>query len=547
MEESFEYQFLNQLYAGQNKLSNALDGMIANIFNLYDYNGDGMLDYDDYISFISDLMYISVLMNRITETEYNLDNVARFARWSSSNFPNNLFHQPRQEISYHMFLEGVMLAITEHRSMPILGKKMYFTSFMPEIINYFNYYEQVATRRGWPTYTSINQQLLENEYNEITQRVMAETAETTQEPELQLEREVEPQLEREVEPQLEREVEPQLEREVEPQLEREVEPQLEREVEPQLEREVELERDSQHPITQQQEEENTTLQDDFSIDTTEPSICEDTTTPVETISHNDQLQDYQNRRHQRYQQQRQREQYELRVQQMQEQEAGRQRLQQQILSHLQNTEREQEQQATTSIDQFEPFEIPEQEIVVNLQDAGEVALHRDELGFEPIEGDINIVDFVNENINDNIVFKVGERYYLANKSRINSMIQIGEKDNSIFYGCTCEIVGDWTLPQTWALLQHTVIINPKYYNIQQLGLPIRYVPLSDIETILQGNLNYFSIERSDDYTYMASFASDNVLNHGIGSMSGLHCQGGQEDIVYTIKKFTPKIIFDKTE
>jgi len=268
---------------------------------------------------------------------------------------------------------------------------------------------------------------------------------------------------------------------------------------------------------------------------------------VDTVSHDDQLQEYQNRRRQRYQEQRQREQHALRVQQIQEQEAGRQRLQQQIVSHLQTAEREQQRAQPpnipeVSIDQFEPFEIPDQEIVVNLQDAGEIALPRNEVGFEPIEGDVNIVDFVNENVNDNIVFKVGERYYLANKSRINSMIQIGEKDNSIFYGCTCEIVGDWTSPQTWALLQHTVIINPKYFNIQQLGLPVRYVPLSDIETILQGNLNYFSIERPDDYTYMASFASDNVLNHGIGSMSGLHCQGGQEDIIYTIKKFTPRII-----
>jgi hypothetical protein len=31
MEETFEYQFLNQLYAGQNKLSNALDEMIEYI------------------------------------------------------------------------------------------------------------------------------------------------------------------------------------------------------------------------------------------------------------------------------------------------------------------------------------------------------------------------------------------------------------------------------------------------------------------------------------------------------------------------------------
>jgi hypothetical protein len=119
------------------------------------------------------------------------------------------------------------------------------------------------------------------------------------------------------------------------------------------------------------------------------------------------------------------------------------------------------------------------------------------------------------------------------------MIQIGQPDNSLFYGCMCEIDGDWTQPHTWALLQPNVITNPIYYNIQQLGLPIRYVYLDDILQVLAGTHHYFSIEKPEDYNIIPSFASDNVLNHGIGSMSGLHCQEGQSDVVYRIKRFTP--------
>ena len=63
--------------------------------------------------------------------------------------------------------------------------------------------------------------------------------------------------------------------------------------------------------------------------------------------------------------------------------------------------------------------------------------------------------------------------------------------------------------------------------------------MKDIYAILEGEHNYFIIEKPADYTIIPSFASDNVLNHGIGSMSGLHCQDGQSDIVYTIKTFTP--------
>jgi len=105
----------------------------------------------------------------------------------------------------------------------------------------------------------------------------------------------------------------------------------------------------------------------------------------------------------------------------------------------------------------------------------------------------------------------------------------------------CEIENDWTDPKTWALLNHVVILDTIYFNVQHLGLPIRYVTLDNIRGIIHPKAihNYYLIEKPKDYVVIPSFASDNILKHGIGSMSGIHCQTGQEDTIYVIKKFTP--------
>jgi hypothetical protein len=122
------------------------------------------------------------------------------------------------------------------------------------------------------------------------------------------------------------------------------------------------------------------------------------------------------------------------------------------------------------------------------------------------------------------------------------MINLENSENALFYGCVCELQGDWTLIETWALLEPTVISNPVYYNIQQLGLPIRYVYLDDVKQVLESSHRFFSVERPEDFQIIPSFASDNILNHGIGSTSGSHCQDGQADGVYRIKSFDPVVL-----
>ena len=169
-----------------------------------------------------------------------------------------------------------------------------------------------------------------------------------------------------------------------------------------------------------------------------------------------------------------------------------------------------------------------------------IIIKASEMGYDMIEGDLNINNYIYSNMGENIAFKVGENYFLTNKTIIRTMVNMGEKDNAIFFGCTCEIKDDWTRPETWAMLQDVVVNDPAYFNIQHIGLPIRYVSLKDIMAVLESDMSFFYIERPENAQYIPSFASDNVLNHGIGSMSGVHCQDGQRDIIYRIKKFKPR-------
>jgi len=553
MENSYDSHFLSQIFSTQNRLENILEEIVQNIFNLYDDDGDGKLDINDYISFISDLMYISILMNRLDGTAYTMDNLMKFAKWSSSNFETNLFREPQKEISYESFVHGVIYALTENKHLPVLGQANFLclSSFIPEILNYFSYYTKISKRRGWPTIdiseesnndrdediihcpfqtrlelinqTNNTQQRLQQITNgeitnlEISGNLVVSSTENVRQPapilqqlsnqeqqirEYQNRRRVQYQLDR---IRLTREHELMRERDQPQQLQSQQQPPLQQQQQPPLQQQ------QQPPLQQQQQ----------------------------------QQQQQQPQQQQQQPQQQQQQQPQQQQQELQEQEVlRRQQIMQQQISQIQRLQLQlrnrirQEEFSRQNIDQFGDTTVittPPHE----LKDYGNIVITKETMGYDPIDGEVSIIDFIKINPEDNIVFRMNEHYYMASKERIKSMIQIGEKDNSVFYGCICEIVGNWTDPETWGLLEQTVIPEIRYFNIQQLGLPIRYVSLKDIQAILDGEHHYFIIEKPEDSNIIPSFASDNILNHGVGSMSGSHCQDGQSDIVYTIKKFTP--------
>jgi hypothetical protein len=189
--------------------------------------------------------------------------------------------------------------------------------------------------------------------------------------------------------------------------------------------------------------------------------------------------------------------------------------------------------------EFPTPEIPP-EIPHDLELKDGIIIKLSETGYDMIEGDLKIHKYIFENPGENIAFKVGENYFLTNRTIIKTMVNIGEKDNAIFFGCSCEIKDDWTRIETWGRLDQVVISDIPYFNIRHIGLPIRYVLLKDIMAVLTSDYNCFYIEKPEPAQYIASFVSDNILNHARGSMSGVHCQDGQRDIVYRIKKFRPR-------
>ena len=520
-DSSFEHEFLQQIYASQDRLHHALEDTLKNIFNLYDSNGDGKLDVDDFISFISDLLFISVLMRRIAEQDYSLEAVIKFAQWASSNFANNLFNEPQCQISYSIFLDGIMHATTEHKSLPVLSDRFYFVSFVPEILNYFTFYNELAKRRGWPTYdrTDHAAEPVQDVVNAIEQTIDAVNApEPIAEPVQDVVDSTEPVQDavNAQETVTEPVIESVIESVTEPVIESVTEPVIESVTEPVIESVTE-------PVTEP-------IQDPI-----ERRVLEGTNGSF------NQLMDYQQRHRQQYQlrqEQLAREQEEIARQE--EERIRQERLVENTRALLQLPEPSTPAPLPSVNDQLIQFDPePNPVEVPPLDNAGKIEIEPGEQGYDPIEGNVNIVEFVNENPFDNIAFKIGDSFYLARKSRIGMMIHLGEKDNSIFYGCTCEIDGDWTNPFAWSLLPHVVIQDPKYYNIQQLGIPIRYVRLDHILAIMASEDNYFLIDKNEEEVVIPSFASDNVLNHGIGSMSGLHCQAGQNDTVYRIRRFDP--------
>jgi len=488
---SFHNQFLEQIFASKEHVIHSQYEMLENIFNIYDYDGDGNLCQEEFLTFISDIVYISVLMKRFPEQEYNLINVNKIAMWSSSNFKTNLFRAPIPIIHHDLFIEGIIYALTENRQFPMFpnNNSICVGSFVPEIVHYFHYYLDVAKRRGWPTEIVKEEEKKEEEKKEEKEEE-EKKEEEKEEEEMKEEKE---EISTEPATATDQLVEYKERRRKKYQEEKE---RAEREKEEEHQRELMRKHEEQDRINRELHEQRMRLE-------------------AEQRERERRNLEEENRRRQ------------LLILQAQMQQL--QQLQANLRNHIRQS------QLNRSVDQLDDAPPPPP-----LDELGEIEVSDQEEGYDPIEGNIAVLTFIKENPDDGIVFRCGDSYYLASKDRIRSMIQLGEKDNSLFYGCMCEIDGDWTQPQTWALLQPTVITNPIYYNIQQLGIPIRYVYLDEIKQVLDGTHHFFSIEKPEDYNIIPSFASDNVLNHGIGSMSGLHCQEGQMDVVYRIKRFTVK-------
>lgn len=500
LDPNFNNHFLLQLFSCKDKLNLTLNEMLENIFNIYDYNGDGVLDKDEYLTFISDILYISVLMKRIEEKDYTLDIVIKISNWSSSNFKTNLFRIPNERIHHDNFLNGILHALTETKESSIFPQSSIHTnSFVPELMHYFDYYIQLANRRGWPT------ELLPDEPEIIITEQPIVESETKEEKETEQEKETEEPI---ADTTLQNTIQPTITPEQQMSDYRERQKQKMKEKKDKEEQEAQAKEQERQRVIQERHNQEDLVQQQL------------------YAQQQQQAAQFQERQRQLQQQELQERQRQIQLRILQQQLQNIQRLQHQFREHLRQKHLQQNQEVD-QLGEGEP----------TLECAGPLEIDPTAEGFEVIEGNVNVVRYIEEDKEDRVAFRVGDSYYLASKTQIRSMINQGEKGNSLFYGCLCEIEDDWTLPTTWALLEHTVITNTLYFNIQQLGLPIRYLDLKDVMKVLNGTDNYFLIEKPKEEMVFPSFASDDILNHGIGSMSGSHCQDGQTDIVYIIKRY----------
>ena len=428
MDISYEQCLINQIFSVQHKFDNVLGEMISNVFNLYDVDGDGNLDYEDYVSFISDLMFISILMNRMKPGQYTLNNVLKFVKWTAKNIATNLFIGNAHYLPYEVFSKRIISALTEQYTSTSSTTQMHFASLLPEFMNFFNFYVQISERRGWPSILTISG----NETITPNQNSVQNVQEIPQQPDIET---------------------------------------------------------SLQPISEEQP-----IQPFIVPEIVREPIVENppplSGQPIDI--HFD------------------------------------------MFSQFDMDENEEPEFPTPEL----PPEIPHE-----LEEKQGIVIKLSEKGYDMIEGDLNINKYIFENPGENIAFRIGETYFLTNRTIIKTMVNIGEKENAIFYGCSCEIKDDWTRIETWARLDQVVISDIPYFNVQHLGLPVRYVLFKDILALLQSDYNCFYIEKPDPPNYIASFVSDNILNHARGSMSGVHCQDGQRDIIYRIKKFKPRFTF----
>ena len=179
--------------------------------------------------------------------------------------------------------------------------------------------------------------------------------------------------------------------------------------------------------------------------------------------------------------------------------------------------------ASNEDEYYQPNEDYEAELTTS-----NVTINTNQEGFDVIEGNMKIIDFINSDEN-NIAFKLKESVYLVSMDTIKQYYQ-----TSICYQCF--EVGDMN-PENLNIHEEEIL-----FNVRNIGLPINYVYLSQINTILNNRPStYYVLE--DLHIHIASVAKkDSILRYmedGSLLASSSHCQEGQGGDVYNISIAKP--------
>jgi hypothetical protein len=158
-----------------------------------------------------------------------------------------------------------------------------------------------------------------------------------------------------------------------------------------------------------------------------------------------------------------------------------------------------------------------------------IIINSQETAYDVIEGDVNLINYLKEDKN-NCAFYFNSNFYLSNKEQIQKMMDFNEPDNEVVYKCN---------QASGSIAQNNVDTTKVFFRLRKIGLPLDYLPLGMLQTLIQLPNQYFIIEKTNDS--LDSVVSNNVLYHEAEWVSASHCQEGQGGKIYIIKILNPQI------
>jgi hypothetical protein len=146
-----------------------------------------------------------------------------------------------------------------------------------------------------------------------------------------------------------------------------------------------------------------------------------------------------------------------------------------------------------------------------------------ETAFEPIEGEVNVGEFINED-KGNLVFKINESFFGINKEQ---MRPIYENNDETVYGCFK--IGTSIVPR-----RENVDIENPYFNLNKIGIPSGIVKHDYITKILHDNTNQLYEIVKTEHKYEAS-TTGQLLGRNPNAVSADHCQARSDKVIYEIQ------------
>ena len=142
--------------------------------------------------------------------------------------------------------------------------------------------------------------------------------------------------------------------------------------------------------------------------------------------------------------------------------------------------------------------------------------------FEPIEGEVEVGKFINED-KSNLVFKLGEAFYGINKEQIRP---IYENNDEIVY--CCKEIGTSIVPR-----RENVDMDNPYFNMNKIGIISGIVKRDYIIKILDDTTNQLYELIKTEQECVAS-TTGQMLGTNPNAVSADHCQEKSDKVIYEI-------------